>query len=310
MPFGGLLTAGLISGIGGVGSGLLNFFGSQNASGVQQNAEQQLLALINQESPQFQQLISGATGQGIGDIQSGVSGANSILGGQYGTDLSLLAPYLQAGGQAEGQLAAGLAPGGNLTPTNLTPQQILAQDPGYQFQLQQGKLALENSAAASGSIQTGGEAKALTQYGQDFASGAYQQAFQNYNTNQNNLFQRLMGVAGQGLNATGTGVGAGNALATGAASNIMSGAGQEAGLAVGGANSQVQALLAALGIQGSAITGTANAAASGYVGGANALGGGLSSATSSLSQAEMLQLLLSGNGFGGSSNSSGSGYGG
>jgi hypothetical protein len=45
--------------------------------------------------------------------------------------------------------------------------------PGYQFRLQQGQRALEQSAAARGVLNTGGTLKDLLQYGQDFASNEY-----------------------------------------------------------------------------------------------------------------------------------------
>jgi hypothetical protein len=65
--------------------------------------------------------------------------------------------------------------------------QTFKQDPGYQFRLQQGQQALENSAAARGTLLTGGTAKALSDYGQASGSQEYGNAFNRaltgYNTN-------------------------------------------------------------------------------------------------------------------------------
>lgn len=50
-------------------------------------------------------------------------------------------------------------------------------DPGYQFRLQQGMDALQNSAAARGSLLTGGTLKDLINYGQNFGSQEYGSVF-------------------------------------------------------------------------------------------------------------------------------------
>ena len=51
------------------------------------------------------------------------------------------------------------------------------QDPGYQFRLQQGQQALENSAAARGMLRTGGTMKGLMDYNQAAASQEYDKAY-------------------------------------------------------------------------------------------------------------------------------------
>ena len=64
-----------------------------------------------------------------------------------------------------------------------------AATPGYQFQLQQGLNAAQNSAAAHGNLLTGATAKGLNDYAQGMASTNYQNTYQNalnaYNTNFN-----------------------------------------------------------------------------------------------------------------------------
>jgi hypothetical protein len=60
-------------------------------------------------------------------------------------------------------------------------------DPSYQFRLKEGQRALENSAAARGTLLSGATAKALQNYGQEAASQEYGNAFgralQGYQTN-------------------------------------------------------------------------------------------------------------------------------
>lgn len=46
--------------------------------------------------------------------------------------------------------------------------------PGYQFRLQEGVNALDRSAAAKGKLLSGQQGKAITKFGQDYASGEYQ----------------------------------------------------------------------------------------------------------------------------------------
>lgn len=63
----------------------------------------------------------------------------------------------------------------------------LQMDPSYQFRLQQGQSALENSAAARGGMLSGNALRALSDYGQNTASQEY-----------GNVANRLAGLAGVG----------------------------------------------------------------------------------------------------------------
>jgi hypothetical protein len=73
----------------------------------------------------------------------------------------------------------------------------LETSPGYQFRLGEGLKALERSAAARGTLLTGGTLKGLARYGQDYASNEYA-----------NRVQQLMGLSQMGMGAAG---GAGSA---------------------------------------------------------------------------------------------------
>jgi hypothetical protein len=146
--------------------------------------------------------------------------AQQELQQQEQTALGNYSPYLNAGSAATGTLSQMLAtPGqGLLTPwtqqfTAPTAAQAAAT-PGYQFQLQQGENAIQNSAAAGGGLLSGNTLAAMNNYAQGTAAGNYQNTFNNaltqyqnaYQTflnNQNNTYSRLMGVSNQGLNAAG-----------------------------------------------------------------------------------------------------------
>lgn len=52
----------------------------------------------------------------------------------------------------------------------------ITSDPGYQFRLGQGSQALERSAAAKGQLFSGATGKAMTEYGQEYATSEYDKA--------------------------------------------------------------------------------------------------------------------------------------
>jgi hypothetical protein len=133
-----------------------------------------------------------------------------------------LAPWIQAGQGAVGNLASLLGQGqagqGAFAPWTgqfLAPTAGQAANyPGYQFQLQQGQQALQNSAAAAGGLLSTGTAKNLDAYSQGLAQqdygnvynqafNEYQQRYNQYQTNQANLFNRYASLAGLGQQATG-----------------------------------------------------------------------------------------------------------
>lgn len=106
------------------------------------------------------------------------------------------APYRAAGYEALSQLA-GLS---NFDPTP-THEQV-ANEPGYQFGMLQGRNALEGSAAASGGLYSGNALKALTQYANDYASTKYNDAWNRQQQGFSNRWNRLAGLAGIGQSAT------------------------------------------------------------------------------------------------------------
>lgn len=147
------------------------------------------------------------------------------------------APWIQSGTQALGTLNADL-PALN-TPFSMANFQ---QDPGYNFRLQQGQQAIMQSSAARGGLLGGDTLKALTNYNQDAASAQYQQAYNNYNTNNSNTFNRLASVAGLGQTSVGQTAAAGATAAGNIGNNIMSGANATAAGDISSANSINSAL--------------------------------------------------------------------
>lgn len=141
--------------------------------------------------------------------------ATAVSQGQYGQTREDLAPYRQAGAQALGQITSQLP--------DLTRSFSLADfqnDPGYQFRMDEGQKALERSAAARGGLNSGATLKALTRYGQGVASDEYNTAYNRFNTDRSNRFNRLASVAGIGQTGTNTTVAAAQNNASNIAGNI------------------------------------------------------------------------------------------
>jgi hypothetical protein len=149
-----------------------------------------------------------ASNQAANKQANAANNAANLQYQMYQQNQQNLQPYMQGGASTMGTMQAGLAPGGQFN-TNFTAQDYLNnQDPGYQFQLQQGQNALQNSQAAGSGALSGAAMKGLIGYNQDYASTGYQNAFNRWQSNQSNIYSRLMGLAGLGENAA---AGAGNA---------------------------------------------------------------------------------------------------
>lgn len=148
-------------------------------------------------------LVLGTAKQGADSVtNTAATGANGATTAAQLANVGL-DPYAAAGAQAVGQLQTGLAPGGNLSKT-FTAADMDANDPGYEFRLQQGQQALERQAAARGGVQGGGLLKSLTDYEQGAASSEYQNAFQRFTTQQQNSVNNLQKLADQGQTAATT----------------------------------------------------------------------------------------------------------
>jgi hypothetical protein len=124
----------------------------------------------------------GATGApgGLGGVgaQGGAGGAGAMPGG-YG---SLLQPFTGAD---------------------------LQNTPGYQFQMQQGLQALQNRAAAGGTLQSPNTQEALVNYAEGLAGTRFDTSFQEDMQQKQQEFNQLMGIAGLGSGATSISVGQG-----------------------------------------------------------------------------------------------------
>jgi hypothetical protein len=72
------------------------------------------------------------------------------------------------------------------------------KDPGYQFRMDEGAKAVNNTAAARGNLLSGAAAKEMQRYSQGFASNEFGNAYNRYSQDQGNRYNRLMGISSQG----------------------------------------------------------------------------------------------------------------
>ncbi len=207
------------AGTGGQGSGAPTFTAGMSPDQVRQAVTQYFKSRGVEPDPSSidywtQKYSSPEFGGDINYFQQRLSQADEFGGGGGGgTGLangSLLQPWTQ-------QFQA---------PTDITEQ----NDPGFQFRLKQGVDAISHSAAAKGTLLTGGTLKDLTAYGQDFASNEYSNVYnralqqygiaqQNFYNNEDRPYNKLLGLSqlGEGAATTTGGLLTGNGNAQGAA---------------------------------------------------------------------------------------------
>ena len=145
-----------------------------------------------------------------------------------------LMPYSDAGKTSLNQLMGQMGSNGYFN-QNFTGQDIYS-DPSYQFRLQQGQDAIQSSAAAQGGLLSGATLKALQNYGQESASQEYSNAYNRFNADQTNRYNRLSNLVGVGQNAAAQVGNAGAQTSQAIANNTMQGANALAAGQVGSAN--------------------------------------------------------------------------
>jgi hypothetical protein len=198
----------------------------------------------------------------IGSALIGSSASSSAAGAQsaasaeqarvqkemFDKQTELQEPFRQAGLKGQNQLldllglsentkAAGY---GSLTQP-FTGQDMY-KDPGYAFRLNEGVKALDRSAAARGGLLGGNQMRGITEFGQNYASGEFQNAFNRYQAERQARLNPLQSLAGQAQTSANT--------LTNAAGNLGNALGENA-------------------------MNLGNIRASGYMGTANALSGAL-----------------------------------
>jgi len=144
--------------------------------------------------------ISNANNSAAATQAAAGQGAQNLIQGLYTQQGQIQAPYQATGTQAAGILGA---PATQQYLTNQFNNQDLNSQlaPNYQFQLQQGLGQARNAANMGGGLLSGNTLQGLNTYAQNYAQGAYQNAFNNYQTQRQNIYSNLAGQAGIGQTA-------------------------------------------------------------------------------------------------------------
>lgn len=205
---GGTIVGSLISSSGASSAANTQAQGATDSAQIAANAQLQGLQYVQgQEAPynqagqlalsKYEQLLGlGGSGGSPSGATNRPSGTQTVQGGV--TQRPVGAPG--AGPSS--------APGTSGTAQNFDVSQL----PGYQFELQQGQNAIENSAASRGQALSGNTMQGLEQFGQGLASTQFQQ-----------YMQQLAGLANMGQAAASNTANQGASLLSGAGASLAGG---------------------------------------------------------------------------------------
>jgi hypothetical protein len=104
-------------------------------------------------------------------VNEGYDAAGNVINQGFDQAIGTQQPYYDTGTRALGSMEKMITNG----------NEYLPQDPGYQFRLDQGNKAINNSAAAKGGLLSGATLKAISQYNSGQASQEFQNAFSRWN---------------------------------------------------------------------------------------------------------------------------------
>lgn len=192
-------------------------------------------------------LISGSAAKSAANTQATAAGnAQQISENEFNTITGQEQPFMTAGTQALSTLDQGLGVGapnstaggmgyGSLT-APFTAQNFQQLSPAYQFQQQQGMQGVLNGDASGQGALSGATSKDLIGYNQNLANTSFNNAFNQYQTQNQNVYNRLSGIASLGQSAASNTGNQGTALAGQAAQSATNvGTAQAAGT-IGQAN--------------------------------------------------------------------------
>lgn len=251
--------------------GIISSQGAQSAASTQAGAQEQAAQIgqnefntITQQEQPFMQGGYGALNQldyllGIPGFQGGgapgMSTTQPVWGGGFGGGFG--------GGGRMG--AEGFRGGGPIPPTGIagsgstsstgggfgsllqpfTADTMRQYSPAYGFQLQQGAQAVLNGDSSGAGAESGAATKDLINYNQSAANEAFNNAFNQYQVQQGNIYQRLAGMTQLGQAAAANTGQQGSALAANIGQSVASAGAAQAAGQVGAANAWSGALTGA-----------------------------------------------------------------
>ena len=159
-------------------------------------------------------LISGSAAESAANTQAGAAeNAQQISANEFNTITGQEQPFMNAGYGALGAVNQGLGIGANNPSAQasgvgygslsapFTAQTFQSMSPAYQFQLQQGQQGVLNSDSSGQGALSGASQKDLIGYNQGMANTSFNTAFNQYQTQQSNIYSRLSNIANLGQNA-------------------------------------------------------------------------------------------------------------
>ena len=164
------------------------------------------------------------------DLGNVYSNASTVLNNLYNQQVGYQQPYQDIGALGE----SGLTTNKDYFARQFTNADLNANlAPNYAFQLQQGQMANQRAANMGGGSLGGNALQGLQRYTQDYAGNAYQNAFNNFNTQRQNIYGNLSGMANIGSTSAGQLANLGSSLggvygnlSSGYGGNLTTGAGQ------------------------------------------------------------------------------------
>ena len=185
--------------------------------GIKSNATTQLGLLANTYEGQKAQAANNAAA-----LNANYGNARGDLYDIYNRQVGIQQPY-QDVGQAGSQ---GLIDNQGYLTRQFTNADLNANlAPNYAFQLAQGQMANQRLGNMGGGAIGGNVARGLQDYTQNYASGAYQNAFTNFQNQRQNIYSTLAGMANIGTTSGGQLASLGNTLGgnLGSLSNTLGG---------------------------------------------------------------------------------------
>jgi hypothetical protein len=192
---------------------------TQAISDMQKMRAQQIIELQNAQTDAVNrgqrdrasaiQLLVDQRTDALARIYGSKDQALGVIDNQRQEALQTFQPYMQVGQQGVGAIGQQLP----YFQQTFGPEQFRANlDPSYEFMKQQGLGAIRQGMNIGG----GGSNidRAATKFAEDYANTGYQNAYNRFTGQQQNIYNRLAGIAGIGQTATGqsaqTGLGYGN----------------------------------------------------------------------------------------------------
>jgi hypothetical protein len=177
-----------------IASNIGNIIGLNQANNQQQQGYSNANGIINQYYPEARNQINTGYNNAQTNLNNQYTGAGNALAAAYPVATGTLQSYGDLANVSNNALS-------NLITSGYGTRQFNNQDlnaqmaPNYAFQLDQGQRNAAAMANQAGGQLSGNALQGLNTFTQNFAANAYQNAFNNFNTQRNNIFGNITGVS-------------------------------------------------------------------------------------------------------------------